>query len=264
MRYQLLASDLDGTLLDPSSRITENTEKAVKAMERAGARFVISTGRPPQGVRDYIRQLGLTGPVICYNGAMIVRADTGEVLYEQGLSRADAETILELGHRWDVTMCIWAGNELYGSRLDERFLRYHRSILTPPQLAQSDEQVLDLGVTKILFYDTPERIAEIRDSIAMDSFHQVNYCTSQPFYLEFFSGLASKAAAMERVGVLTGIPREAMMAVGDGENDLSMLQAAGLGVAMDNAPETVKAAAGEVTASNREDGVARLIEKYFL
>ena len=264
MRYKLLAADMDGTLLDPDSRITENTEKAVKAMERAGGRFVISTGRPPRGVRAFIRQLGLTGPVICYNGAMIIRADTGEVLYEQGLGREDAAQILKLGHSWDVTMCIWAGNRLYGSRMDERFLRYHRNIPSEPRLARSDEEVLDIGITKILFYDTPERIREIQSSLHRDSFRQVNFCTSQPFYLEFFSGLASKASALEHIGLLTGIRREEMMAVGDGENDLSMLQAAGLGVAMDNAPQSVKAAAGAVTGSNREDGVAQLIRKYFL
>lgn len=264
MKYRLVAADMDGTLLNTAGHITEATADAIRRAQCAGAIFTVSTGRPPQGIRKYRNEVELNGPVIAYNGAMILRGDTEEVLYEQGLTGEDAAHVLRLGRKFGTTMCIWAGNQLYGSPLNERVHEYKKLSGVEPLEAPSDEALTDIGVTKILWYDEPERIAELQKELGSEVFEELQYCTSKPCFLEFFSSKASKAAAMQRLGMIYDIPREEMIAIGDGENDLSMLRYAGLGVAMDNAPASVKSQVQYITKSNDEDGVGEVLDRFIL
>ena len=124
---------------------------------------------------------------------------------------------------------------------------------------------LSLWKTKILWIDTEEKIKKIQEELPGDAFSQVTFCTSQTTYLEFFNSQVSKAKAMERLGQLFNIRQEEMIAVGDGLNDLPMIEYAGLGVAMENAPDGVKESADYITArTNNEDGVAEVLEKFVL
>lgn len=263
MKYKFVAADMDGTLLNCQGEITPATVAEIRKLADKDVVFTVSTGRPIQGVEKYKELLGLTGPVITYNGAMIVNAENHEVLFEQGLLREDARKIWELGQTYNTTMCIWAGNRLYGNRLDERIHDYKKLSGVEPILAEDIETLLDIGITKILWYDEVERIESFLTQLSTDLFCEVSYCTSKPTFLEFFSKKVSKAVAMEKIGELLGIAREEMVAIGDGLNDLSMIQYAGLGVAMGNAAKEVKENAQIITDTNDEEGVRRALEKFF-
>lgn len=263
MKYKFVAVDMDGTLLNSRGEITPATAEEIRKLADKDVVFTISTGRPIQGVAKYRELFGLTGPVITYNGAMIVNAEDNKVLFEQGLLREDARKIWELGQKYNTTMCIWAGNQLYGNRLDEKIHDYKKLSGVEPILADDVEELLELGITKILWYDEVERIEEFLAQLSSDMFCEVSYCTSKPTFLEFFSSKVSKAVAMEKIGEFLGISRDEMMAIGDGMNDLSMIQYAGLGVAMGNAAQEVKDNAQFITDTNDEDGVKKVLEKYF-
>jgi hypothetical protein len=123
---------------------------------------------------------------------------------------------------------------------------------------------LDAGLptaAKLLVAGTPERIAGLRTAVAPLLSPDVQITTTTPYFLEFFSPLASKGAALEQVMRRLGVPREEVLAVGDGENDISLIEAAGLGVAMNNGVPALRARAQLVTASNDDDGVAAVIEQ---
>lgn len=259
MNYRILAADLDGTLLDSRGEISLRTSRAICEAVRSGLLFVVSTGRPFQGVVKYRSFLELQAPVITYNGAMIVRPQTGEVLFEQGLERDSAAAILKLGRACGTTMCIWSHNQLYGNVLNERIYDYKKLSDTEPLLAD-DTLLLEKGITKIVWYDTPERVRRFQEELE-GRLPGVAFCTSKPCFLEFFSRRVSKAAALEQIGRWYGVSREEIAAIGDGCNDLDMLKYAGLGVAMGNAPPEVKQTADWVTRSNNEDGVAEVIER---
>lgn len=261
MKYKFVAVDMDGTLLNSRGEITPATVAVIRKLADKDVVFTISTGRPIQGVAKYSESLGLKGPVITYNGAMIVNAEDNKVLFEQGLLREDARRIWELGQKYNTTMCIWAGNQLYGNRLDEKIQDYKKLSDVEPILAEDIEALLDIGITKILWYDEVERIEEFLTSLSSDLFLEVSYCTSKPTFLEFFSKKVSKAVAMEKIGEMLGIARDEMVAIGDGLNDLSMIQYAGLGVAMGNAAQKVKDNAQLITDTNEEDGVKKVLEK---
>lgn len=255
---------MDGTLLNSKGIITEKTLEAIHEAQKQGVLVTLSTGRPIQGVDKYNGLLGIDGPVIIYNGAMIVHAKTKEILYEQNLDTEDARKILELGDQINTTMCIWSRNQLYVNEMNERINIYRQLSDVTPILIEDYEQLFAQGITKILWNDEVERIPMIEETLAAEGFTDVTYCTSKPMYMEIFSSQVSKAKAMEKVGELTGILQSEMIGIGDGKNDLSMIEYAGLGIAMGNAPDEVKEKSDAVTLSNDCDGIAEAIKKYVL
>lgn len=260
----MIAVDMDGTLLDSSCRISERNTRAIRAAVDGGITFVLATGRPIQGVREYAALLGLVGPVITYNGAVIVDIATEEILYEQSMDKADAALAIELGLHYDTTMCIWSRGRLYVNKLNERAHDYKKISGVEPILVEDYDCLIQAGITKILWYDDEDMIAKMPQEMAAKPFRETSFCLSRPYFLEFFSSKASKAAAVSRLCEIYGISPEEVITIGDAPNDLSMIRFAGLGIAMDNAHEEVKAAAKYVTTTNDEDGVAAVIEKYIL
>ena len=262
MGYKMIAVDMDGTLLNDAGQITPVTAAAIVRAMAAGVVFSISTGRPIQGIEKYNHILHLNAPVIAYNGAMVVDPQTKQVLFQQGLEKDDARRILALGNALGTTMCIWSANRLYGNVLNDKIHDYKKLSGVEPLLVEDYEALLEQGITKILWYDTVEKLAKYQQMLGEMAFDSVTYCTSKPVFLEFFNSKVSKAKAMEFIGGLYQIRREEMIAIGDGLNDLSMIEYAGLGVAMGNAHPAVKEIAGYVTASNEEDGIAQVIQEF--
>ena len=266
MQYKFTAADMDGTLLNDANEITEHTVNIIRLAVSQGLIFSICTGRPIQGVERYLRQLGIQGPVITYNGAMILDSATERVLYRQELDNEDGRCILEAGLNYNTTMCIWSDNKLYGNQLNERIHKYSQAANVTPLLMPSIDELLSQGITKILWYDDTSKIQQIEKELQETApFQNVTFCTSKPFYLEFFSSKVSKAAAIDRISELYGFTQTETIAIGDGFNDLSMIRHAALGVAMANAPEGVKECADYITArTNNEDGVSEVLEKFVL
>ena len=147
MKYKFAAADMDGTLLNDSNEITPHTVKIIRQAVDKGLIFSICTGRPIQGVSRYQKQLGIQGPVITYNGAMILDSATEKILYRQELASDDARKILETGIRYDTTMCIWSDNKLYGNQLNDRIHEYSQATKVTPLPIPSIEQLLSQGIT---------------------------------------------------------------------------------------------------------------------
>ncbi|NLW56941.1 MAG: HAD family phosphatase [Firmicutes bacterium] len=262
--YKLIAVDIDGTLLDSKKNLTNETIKAIQQAVRQGVIFTICTGRPIQGVEPLIDKLGLDLPFITYNGAVIVKGKSKEILYEVKMSAADVKTVMRLGKRLGATNLLWVNNQLYADPLNENAIRYSNISKTPPQPIADLEVLLTQGVTKIVWCDEVETINRWHEQVGPFLTETINHHTSQPFLLEFVDHEVSKAKSLARLGALYGIKQEEMIAIGDGFNDLSMIKYAGLGVAMANAPEAIKEQADYVTLSNDENGVAHVIDRFIL
>lgn len=264
MKYKLMAVDIDGTLLNSESIITEKTKKAIKFAVEKGLIFTISTGRPIQGVRPIAQELDIDLPFITYNGAMVIKGKSEEILYECNMSYNDAKTVYDLGVELDTTIMVWAKNKLYSNKINERTKKYSMLSRTTPVQITDVKSLLIQGPSKILWYD---EVDVINDYINIAKNHvgkDVVFHTSRPWFLEFVDKHSTKAIAMQKLGEYYGISSEEMIAVGDGFNDLSMIEYAGLGVAMANSEEEIKKCANCVTLSNDEDGVAHVIHKFVL
>lgn len=264
MTYKLMAVDIDGTLLNSQGILTEETRKAIISGVEKGLIFTISTGRPLQGVEYFNRLLNLDLPYITYNGAMVIMGKSKEILYEQNLSSEDANHIIDLGKKYGTTIIIWADNKLFVTELTERVQRYKEISNVEPIVINDLQKLVKAGATKILWYDEIEKIEKYHMEVGKYLNDSVNFHTSRPMFLEFVDKKASKAIAMEKLGEHFGIKRGEMIAVGDGYNDLSMIEYAGLGVAMANAKDAIRKKADFITLSNDEDGVAHVINRFIL
>lgn len=264
MKYKLMAVDIDGTLLNDKGEITPATLDAIKKSVEQGLVFTLASGRPMKGIEYLNSILNLDVPLITYNGAKIIMSKSKEVVFEQKLAYEFIKVILELGEKNSVTMMLWKDDQLYVNKMNERVNKYIRSTKVTPILMHDRDETIKNGVDKILWYDDAEKmvkhIKEIKELLG----DKINYHTSLPFFLEFNDRNASKALAMKKLGEYYGIKQSEMIAIGDGFNDLSMIQYAGLGVAMENAVKSIKSKADYITLSNNEDGIAHVINKFVL
>jgi Cof subfamily protein (haloacid dehalogenase superfamily) len=202
--------------------------------------------------------------MVLFNGAMAVTAKSKRVLFSRGLDFSSAQAVFAQGAGRGYPVVAWAGETLFVSE-DCEEVRIYQSITGAEVHVVADlEPMRPLGVTKALWIIPPEDAMRLRTEIPALLGGRVNCHTSQPHLLEFVDAGASKGLALEAVGAAYGIAREEMIAVGDGWNDVSMLEYAGLGVAMGNAPEEIKTLCQHVTLGNDEDGVAAVIEEFML
>jgi len=265
MNYKLMAVDMDGTLLTTDKNITNHTIDIINKAYEAGKVVTISTGRPVQGLRRYEDIITPDVPVITYNGAMIIKLHSKEVLYHKCVDADSAREVYEKGQERNTTVVVWSDNKLYANRIDDNVNNYKKITNMEPIAITDIEEQINAGITKLLWIDTPEKNIEHQAYLDKElKNRKISYCTSQPFLLEFMPDGISKAYALEKLGELLGATREESIAVGDGYNDVEMIEYAGLGIAMENAPEDVKAKADYVTDTNDNDGVAKAIEKFML
>ena len=261
MKYKLVALDMDGTLLNSDGKISEKNIQTINRLIDKGIIIALATGRPLRGVNIYSSLLRANGPIITYNGAVIFNNQS--VIFKQNLERNDAKKIIDLGVKYDTTMCIWSNDQLYTNKMNDKVDNYKKVSRIEPLLIDDYEEILDLGITKILWYDEENNIEEFINKMKDESFENVSFCTSKATFLEFFNKNSSKGKALEKIGELLKIKSEEMVAIGDELNDLSMIDYAGLGIAMGNANDSVKKKAKQITLSNDEDGVSLALEEAF-
>jgi len=267
MKYKLLASDMDGTLLNTARIITPRTQAAIHNLLAAGALFVPCTGRSLCAMKDVSALFEEDMPFIVYNGSMAVMHRSREVIFSLTLEAELALEVFAMGEERDLPMVVWCHDQLYINRDYKGTRAYQKAInLTTSKLLVNGEieELAAKGITKIVWLDYPEKVTAYQQEMQVHFSGRLNCHSSSPVILEFVNIAASKGKALEQIGKRLGIAREEMVAVGDWYNDLSMLQYAGFPVAMDNAPDDIKAVCAHVTYSNANDGVAALIEKYFL
>ena len=265
---KILAVDLDGTLTDSRKEVTPRTRKALRKMQEAGHVLALATGRPVPGVMPMIRALELEksgGYAIACNGGVLIDCKTGKHIYEKTLPRELVAEIFAFAEELGIGIYTYAGPGIVaGSRHDEH-MEYaaainHLAIFHP----ERPMELVTGPVTKCMATVPVERALEIAERLRERFGDRMTVLRSEPFFVEMIPAGVDKAQGIASLLDLLGLDREDVIACGDGFNDIGMLQYAGLGVAMENAQDAVKAAADIVTLSNDEDGVARVIEEYIL
>lgn len=264
-KRKLIAIDLDGTLLTKEKRITEGNKAAIRKAMDAGVFVCIATGRAWPGARAFADEVKPNCAVITSNGAMIVDPGTGDILFERCLSKKDAAAVFALGRERDITQIVWCENRLYASKINELSDDYSRRFGKIPAVKiDSLEELGEADVLKILWYIPGGKADDVRLTVPTERLGQVTIVTSDPNFLEFFSGLVSKAEAVRIIAERCGIRTDEAAAIGDACNDLPMLRETGFGIAMGNAAEEVKKSVDAITDDNEHDGVAKAIEEYVL
>jgi Cof subfamily protein (haloacid dehalogenase superfamily) len=256
-RPQLVASDLDGTLLPPTLEFTTATKSGVAALQAAGIPFIIITGRMFRSARRMANRLGLhSGPIVCYQGAMIADLASGEWLFHQTMAVDLAAQVIRDMRQIHRHVNVYIGDELYVESLDEWARRYAEyaevGITTVPDLVEAVEQ---RPPTKIVIPSDPSDITLLLPQLQKRWEGALYVTRSLPQYIEICDPRVSKSAALARLSRQFGVAREQTVACGDGLNDVDMLQWAGLGVAVAESSPQVRAAADLVVARDQLGGL---------
>ncbi|MUL46578.1 HAD family hydrolase [Mycobacterium sp. CBMA293] len=266
----LIASDVDGTLLDSGERVTARTRAAVQAAVAGGAQFVLATGRPPRWIPPVVDALGLAPMAVCANGAVIYDAAADRVVSAHTLDPDALRELAEVATR--VIPGVGLAVERAGrTAFDESIPQfasspgYEHAWHNPDNTEVSLEDMLSVPAVKLLIRMSGAHSADLAAALAphVGLAGDLTYSTNNGLIEVVPLGI-SKATGVAEVIRPLGITADDVVAFGDMPNDIPMLTWAGLGVAMGNAHGETLAAADEVTASNNEDGVARVLERWWL
>ena len=276
MRYRLLALDVDGTVLDPTGTLRPTVRQAVLAVQQRGIRVILCTGRRFRTALPIAYELQLDSPMVVHNGALVKHPTSGETLLQTYMVPAVYQQALGHLRQLGAPMVYVDAFHEQVDILTEDMARAHpfqrdylqdnlahcrivSDIETPP--AYGVVMISIMGDEASLRTLRPQVQASLRTHARVNLLINKNY---QGHILEILHPTVSKWQGLWHLAARQGIPAEAIVAVGDDENDLEMLHHAGLGIAMGNAVDMVKAAADHVTGSNAEDGLVQAIERFLL
>ncbi|CAN3131438.1 HAD family hydrolase [Mycobacterium sp. smrl_JER01] len=270
MKPLLIATDVDGTLLDDDENVSPRTRSVVRALVDGGAQFVLATGRPPRWVRPVVDQLGVAPIAVCANGAVIYDPATDRIVTARTLSADVLARLAEIATR--VIPGAGLAVERVGHSAHDaatpQFVSspgYEHAWLNPDNTEVSVEDLLSAPAVKMLIRKAGARSADMAAALAphIGAEGDITYSTNNGL-IEVMPLGVSKATGLEEVARPLGVEAADVVTFGDMPNDVPMLGWAGLGVAMGNAHPDAVAAADEVTATNAEDGVARVLERWWL
>ena len=269
MAIKLIAIDMDGTLLLPDHTISPAVKNAIASARERGINVVLTTGRPYAGVHTYLKELHMDKPgdyCITYNGALVQKAGDGSTVAQTPLNYDDYLFLEKLSREVGSHFHALDRNTLYTANRDISAYTVHESFVAtiPLVFCEPENMDPDTAFLKVMMIDEPEildkAIARIPDAVR----EKYTVLKSAPYFLEILNKRVTKGTGVHALAETLNIKPEEVMAIGDQENDIAMLEYAGVGVAMDNAIPSVKEVADFVTKSNLEDGVAYAIEKFAL
>lgn len=268
MNYRMIVLDLDGTLTNRNKEITPKTKEALFELKRQGGVIVLASGRPTYGIMPLARELELHktgGYVLSFNGGRIIDCSTGQTVFAKELPVESNETIIRLSKEHGVNILTYEDDLIITPDASDEYVKKEAAINKLEVKEIKDiESYVKFPVVKFLMLEEGDILQDVEPKVKAFLGRDYSVYRSEPFFLEVLPKGIDKAASLERLLARLGMSREEMIACGDGYNDLSMIEYAGLGVAMENAVLPVKKAADYVTLSNNDDGIAHVVEKFML
>ncbi len=261
---RLVLSDMDGTILDSDHTLSPRTCAAVQRLAEKGIALALVSARMPAAVLPYVRQLGLKGPCAGFNGGVFFTPD-GTILKSHQFSEADLSALMEALSHFPVE--IWCQTEqewlLCDSRTKLALREHNLTGITPREVEALPMQSGTVNRLMVCSEDTA-LIARLETELAVPFAGQASMLRSAPHKLNITPAQANKGAAVEELGKLYGVMPQEVAALGDAQNDIPMLKAAGMGIAMGQASESVKEQAAYVTGKPDEGGWAYAAETFII
>lgn len=264
---KLVAIDIDGTLVNEEKVMSKKVRDAIHKANDLGVKVVLCTGRPIEGILPYLKELNFQDDddfVISHNGACITQTDTMEVVEARTLKSEDIKTVYDLLKDYPGYICTLNEKNFY--LIDKK--------ATEPLLKEAQIINMELEEVGIDFFEQAdemlkmicmgdEKEIDVIESVIPEDMQERYYIVrSQRNLIEVLKKDTNKGTALEKLAEKLGFSMDEVMAIGDGDNDYEMIQAAGLGVVMENGTEKLKNIANQLTLSNEEDGVAHAFEKW--
>ena len=268
--YKMIVLDLDGTLTNQNKEITPKTKETLMRAQEQGKIVVLASGRPTYGVMPLAEELHLEdygGYILSFNGGIIMNCKTKEVVFSRQIPAESNGKIIDLAQEHNVSILTYENRTLLTNRPEDQYVQLESRINTLKIIPMTIEELkayVTFSVPKFLMTDDGDYLAMVEPKVKAALGKNFSVYRSDPFFLEILPKGIDKAQSLERLLAVIGVKREEMIACGDGYNDLTMVQYAGLGVAMGNGVLPVRKAADYITLTNEEDGVAHVVEKFML
>lgn len=269
MSYKLIVLDIDGTLTNSKKEITPATKEALIKIQEQGVYVAVATGRPTPGTRKIAETLELArfgNYVLSFNGGRVINCRTGEVVLDKTIPAELTWELCDVAKEKGVGIMTYDSERaLAGNDIIDEYMKLETRIngieLKP---VGPFRNYVDFPVNKCLMTGEPERMAELEKELKETYAGKLNIFRSEPFFLELMPKGIDKAKVLRNFLPYLGISKEEVICCGDGYNDKTMIEFAGLGVAMANAREEVKEVADYITSSNDEDGIVEVVDKFIL
>lgn len=261
----LVAFDVDGTLVGRDLKISEPVRRSIERMREAGVAGCLVTGRMYRATLPFARELGLTAPLVCYQGAAIIDPASDEVLDHHALANDVVRELIAIAERDGMHLQLYRNDEYY-CEARNRFSELYASLsLTEPVVVPSLREAFAFSpATKgVIVADAPAA-EEYAQNLRAGLEGRAYVTRSLPEFVEVLDPTVDKGAALRFIAAHLGVPIENTLAIGDSWNDAPLLQAAGFGIAMGSAPAELRDVADAVVGDLAGDGVAEAIEKYVL
>ena len=265
--YKIVFLDIDGTLLKSDHTISVPTIEIIQKLQKENVPVVLVSARPLHGITQIADKTGLLDlPIVSLNGALI--AIRGKVIFESSIDFNVTSQIYENLKQYDVTPIFYTQSHWFSVKLNEHIV-YEQKItdipitIKPYIYLYQYWQKTGRGPDKILVIGEAHKIKEIENNLIQQFAGHLNIYPSKPTYLEIMNREASKLIALKFILAMYHLKQEEAIAIGDNYNDKEMITFAGMGVAMGNSPDDVKAAADYITDTNDQDGVFKAI-KYLM
>lgn len=269
-RYNMkkaLVLDIDGTLTNSKKEISAATRQAIQELMMRGQKVILASGRPTPGMHRYAEELELDkygGYLLSFNGAKIVDCYTGEIIYQRLLPLTLLPGFYRFAKENGCGLITYLGNDVISAFPTDEYVELEARINGLPVKEKANFlEFVDFDINKCLMTAEPEKAALLEKQLQERYGSDASIYRSEPFFIEIMPQNVNKAASLDKILPVLGVSREDTVCCGDGFNDISMIEYAGVGVAMGNAQQVVKDAADYVTASNDEDGLIQVIDKFF-
>ncbi|MCG6200895.1 Cof-type HAD-IIB family hydrolase [Psychromonas antarctica] len=266
--YKLIALDMDGTLLDSQKALTSRVCAAIAKAKAQGVKVVLASGRPFEGMLPTLKALGLDGEedyVLTYNASLILKVACKTVVSRAILKGQDAIELHQLANELGVNILAYSMTRGLITPKKNKYTDFEAT-LNDIEFSEFDFNLLDVDedILKVMMIDESELLSNAIPLLPTELQEKYSMARSTPHFYEFMNKDSNKGKGMAALTAHLGLTAEQIICVGDAANDLEMIQFAGLGVAMENATDAVKYHADYITASNDQEGVAHVFEKYIL
>ena len=266
-RIKLIMSDIDGTILDKNHQLDSYLIELMPLLKQCNIPFVLASARSPLGIAPISKELGITDcPIACYNGALISLGD--KILSQYSIDKSELLLLHDFLKKEfpTVSINVYSGKDWLVNTIDE-WVEIEATITGESPKVTSladfirDEKTL---VHKLLLIDNTDTIQKLQKTLSSIDFPQTDFYLSKDNYLEVTHNQVSKKQALLELAKYYQLPLTSIMTLGDNYNDIPMIETAGLGIAMGNAPRDVKTCAKAVTDSNEQNGVSKAIKLHVL
>lgn len=268
MKYKLLVLDIDGTVTNSEKEILEKTRRSIIGLQERGVLVAIASGRSPKGVYSIAKELEFHhfgNYIISFNGAKIINFQTQQCIYEKTLPHHIPGRLWRDAQKYHLGILTYNDDVLLAGTKPDPYMALESRISNMPIEYHPDFlSAVNFPVNGCLLTGEPENIEALEPVFCYKYIHETEIFRSEPCFLEIVPKNVDKAYSLNHLLKILGIRREEIVCCGDSFNDISMIQFAGMGVAMANAQEQLKDVADYITENdNDHDGIAEVIDKFF-